>query len=84
MIFTVLKSLSGQVMVVLLAATAALGWLKLHDRKVAKEAVATVVQASEKKGAANAAKSKKAHDRARADGAAERLRKDPASCPDCR
>ena len=73
MIVAALKTLTGQISVVLLAATAAWGWLKMHDRKVEKQVVEKVVRASEKKGAANAAKSKKAHDAARAPGAAERL-----------
>lgn len=34
MILTALKTLTGQISVVLLAATAAWGWLKIHDRKV--------------------------------------------------
>lgn len=59
-------------------------WLWQHDRKVAKKTEATIVQRSEKQGAQNAEKSKKAHAAARAPGAAERLRKDPATCSDCR
>lgn len=42
MIITALKSLSGQIMVVFLAATAAWGWLKMHDRKIVQEERARV------------------------------------------
>lgn len=42
-----------------------------------------VVQASQKQGAQNAAKSEQAHDSARKPGAADRLRKDTRTCSDC-
>jgi uncharacterized protein HemX len=78
-----LKSLTGQLAVVAVLISGAVGWLYAHDKKVAKKTEENIVRASEKKGAVNAAKSKKAHDAARAPGAAERLRKDPATCIDC-
>lgn len=78
------KSLAGQIAVVVMLAGAAAGWLKYHDQKVETKTVDKIVRASEKKGAANAAKSKKAHDAARQPGAADRLRKDAITCPDCR
>ena len=84
MIALFLKSITGQLAVVAVLISCAVGWLYAHDRKVIKKTEEKIVRASEKKGAANAAKSKKAHDAARAPGAAERLRKDPATCVDCR
>ena len=70
--------------VLVLGVLAAGGVLMLrHDAKVAAKTEQKIVQASEKKGAANAAKAKKAHDDARAPGAVDRLRKDRSTCTDC-
>ena len=60
------------------------GVIRAHDAKVEKRVEAEIVQASEKQGALNAAKSKKAYISARQPGAADRLRQDPATCVDCR
>lgn len=84
MIITALKSLSGQIMMVFLAATAAWGWLKMHDKKVEQRTVEQVQQRSQMEGAARAKKSDQAHARAKSPGAADRLRNDPATCPDCK
>lgn len=75
-----------QIAAVVIVAILSAGWiaLKRHDAKVAEKTTATIVQRSEKQGARNATAAKKAHDSARQPGAAERLRKDPASCLDCK
>lgn len=59
-------------------------WLHQHDKKVAATAVQGVVQRSQQEGAARAKKSDQAHARARSPGAADRLRNDPVTCPDCK
>jgi uncharacterized membrane protein YebE (DUF533 family) len=59
-------------------------WLWQHDQKVAKKTEEVIVQRSEQEGAARAKKSDQAHARAKSPGAFGRLRKDAATCPDCR
>jgi len=60
------------------------GWLILHDAKVAGKVEARIVERSADQGKRNAIHAKTALDRARRPGAFERLRQDPATCPDCR
>jgi len=79
-----LRSLSGQITVVMLAVGAAIGWLKIHDRKVEQRTEVKVQERSQKEGAARAKKSDQAHARAKSPGAVDRLRNDPATCPDCK
>ena len=59
-------------------------WLQSHDAKVTQKVETRIVQRSEAQGAANAKKAAKARADAAKPGAADRLRKDPATCPDCR
>jgi|CXWL01.1.fsa_nt_gi uncharacterized protein HemX len=84
MIGLFLKSMTGQLAVVAVLISGAVGWLYAHDRKVIKKTEATIVQRSEKQGAQNAAKAKKRIDDARKPGAFDRLRADTKTCPDCR
>ena len=79
-----IRSLGFQLGAVLACVTAAIGWLKLHDKKIEKQVTTEIVQRSEKTGAQNAAKSAKAHDSARKPGAVDRLRADPQTCVDCK
>ncbi len=60
------------------------GWLMLHDAKVSRTVEAKIVARSADQGKRNAIHAKTALDRARRPGAFERLRQDPATCPDCR
>jgi hypothetical protein len=78
----------GKVAIVVFAIVSLLGlraWDVYHQQSIgaAKERQ-EIVQRSEQQGAANAAQAEKAHTTARKPGAADRLRKDPATCPDCR
>ncbi len=77
-----LRSMIGQVAVVSMAGLLIAGWVRIRSG-IEEKAVQGVVRESNKQGAANAAKSKKAHDRARTPGAVDRLRSDPKTCPDC-
>lgn len=62
------------------------GWALLarHDERVAERVQQTIVQRSEKDGERRARKAEKAVVAARKPGAVDRLRSDPAACPDCR
>jgi hypothetical protein len=80
-----LASLQGAIVLFSSALLMGWSWLKfVHDPKVASKVTTEIVQRSEKTGAQNAAKSAKAHSAARQPGAADRLRSDPKTCPDCK
>lgn len=58
-----------------------MGSCALRDHKLRKEGAANVVADAKERGKANAEKSRKAHQKAREPGAADRLLRD--SCRDC-
>ena len=57
------------------------GSCSLRDASLRKEGAASVVATAKEQGKANAERSRKAHEKARAPGAADRLLRD--SCRDC-
>jgi hypothetical protein len=73
----------GIVMLVMAALISWFTWLGSHDAKVATKIEQKIVRASEMEGAARAKKSDKVRVNAAKPGAVDRLRHDPAACPDC-
>lgn len=59
-------------------------WDHKRITRVQREAVEVVVSASEEKGKQANAKNETVRRAASAPGAVDRLRKDPATCPDCK
>lgn len=58
--------------------------LKVHDDRIQAETAQKIYSKSKEVGKKNAAKSEAAHKAAERPGAAERLRRDQATCPDCK
>ena len=84
MILAFLASRYGQAAVICVVISVAFGvWLARHDAKVANRVETKIVQRSEAYGRQRSANADKAHTAARKPGAADRLRSDPAACPDC-
>mgnify|MGYP001013622262 CR=1 FL=1 len=73
-----------QIPAALACVTIVLTWDSSRKAKWVETGKREIVQASEKQGAQNAAAAEKAHDTAKRPGAADRLRKDARTCPDCR